>query len=225
MYIAAAFRGGSVAVMGSTGDSSGCEVRMEHMQSRFTSAESGRAFADERNEVGSCVVDFVLGGRHQSLGVREVDASGVADRANNRPGAVGTVANIRKRGSARRSARRQAQWQLTGVIGDAVRNVGAVGGVDGIHSIKRDVAAHTGGAADGVHVAEGEKGVADAVRNVFHATDVADTTDLGAGTNGTITNRAAGAGQIQRIGAVRIQRAAVTQVDTGFLGSRVWQVL
>src|ERR1700675_214961 len=225
MDIAATFRGGSVAVMGSTGNTGGCEVRMEHMESRFASAESGSVFADERNKVSSCVVDLVLGGRHQSLGVREVDASGVADCTNNRPGAVGTVANVRKRGPARRGARRQAQWQLTGVIGNAVRNVGAVGGVDGIHSIQREVTTHTGRAANGVHVTEGEEGVADAVRDVFYAAHVAHAADLGAGANGTITNRAAGAGQIQRIGAVRIQRAAVTQVDTGFLGRRVWQVL
>jgi hypothetical protein len=57
-------------------------------------------------------------------------------------------------------------------------------------------------AADGVHVAEGEKGIANAVRNVFDTAHVADTTDLGACTDGTITERTTRARQKQRIGAV-----------------------
>jgi len=73
-------------------------------------------------------------------------------------------------------------------VGHAVRDVGTVALVDGIHSIQRDVAADTGSAADGVHVTEGEEGVADAVRNVFDTAHVADATDLGAGTDGTITD-------------------------------------
>src|SRR5260370_276827 len=139
MYVAATFRGGSVAVMGSTGNPSGCEVRMEHMQTRFAGAEPGIVFADERNEVGSCVVDFVLSGRHQSLSVRQVGTSGVGDSTNDRPRAVRTVTNIGERGTARRNARRRAQRQLAGAIGNAVRDIGAVGRVDGIHSIQRDV--------------------------------------------------------------------------------------
>src|SRR5208337_4033211 len=104
MYVAATFRGGNVAVVGSTGDAGGCEVRVEHTQTGFTRAQWRAARADERNEVGSRVVDFVLGGRHQGLSGRQMDTSGIGDRANNRPRAVRTVTNVGQRGTARRNA-------------------------------------------------------------------------------------------------------------------------
>ena len=104
-------------------------------------------------------------------------------------------------------------------VGDAVRDVGTVAEVDGIHSIKGKVAAHTSGAANGVDVAEGEESIADAVGNVFNTADVADTTDLGASADGTITEGATGTQQKQRIGAVGAEAAGVGKVDTGFLRS------